>query len=222
VASWSKKLTASFEGAYNRFQVSGKRDPERPALERAVEQAIDDRMREYDDSRADAQRAVYAEARQSAKYYGFPAWWFATPNPGKARARKPPKPRAPRVTAADVAAVDKAMAEVPGAARYLATVARRLSKLGAGYKDKHWGQKGTRAARALPMPDVSGGVEILGSLVEISYLTTKGGDAEPTVYFHAFDGPFPILGVAPDGKRQGLVVLRDRSRYTVNTRGIVG
>lgn len=89
------------------------------------------------------------------------------------------------------------------------------------YRRLHWGQAGTQAPRALSVPDVSDGVVVLGSLAAIHYLTAKGG-SRIDQWEHEFDEPLPVLCVAPDGGRRGLVIARGDSRYTVTERGIVG
>lgn len=90
------------------------------------------------------------------------------------------------------------------------------------YRTMHWGDPGKNAARGLTVPDVSEGVTMMGRLVQIAYVTRKGPGRPVEEFVHDFDAPYPILGVAPEGSRKGLVVVRDASKYSVSWRGIVG
>lgn len=115
--------------------------------------------------------------------------------------------------------VDFALEHLPGA---LDVCARTLAQLQTGqglYREAHWGERGTDPGRVVSVPDYSGGVVDLGALYSVTYDTVKRGDGR-SLYEHRFRTPRPILTFATDGS--GLVVVRDRSRYSVTPRGIEG
>ena len=120
---------------------------------------------------------------------------------------------------ADERKIADAIARIPGAKRALAEYVDRIRAAHAGYRKLHWGDGGRDGVKHATVPDVSGGVVVLGRLVEVAYLTRKD---EVAIYEHSFRAPYPVLCVAPDGSREGLVVVRDRSRYTVTRHGIEG
>jgi hypothetical protein len=87
------------------------------------------------------------------------------------------------------------------------------------YVRTHWGDRGFEEVITGEAPDPrSGTMAMLGRLVSVTYETIKAGDRKPTLYEHDFEPFFPILAF----NRQGLIVVRDLSPYTVNSRGIVG
>ena len=111
----------------------------------------------------------------------------------------------------------------PELADVLLDTIARVGSLESTYKRAHWGDEGGIDPAYGTIPDVSKGCWIMGELAEIGYLTYKGRRSkELDLFFHEFTAPLPLLCVAGDGSRQGLVVVRGQSRYTVNTRGIVG
>lgn len=89
------------------------------------------------------------------------------------------------------------------------------------YRGLHWGERGAKGPVRTTIPDVSEGVTVMGALCQVTYLTAKRGDGE-SYYEHDFKRPYPLLCVAPDGSRRGLVIARGDSRYAVQDRGIVG
>lgn len=62
------------------------------------------------------------------------------------------------------------------------------------YERTHWGERGRRRVSRAGAPDPRHGTATkLGQLVQVVYLTRKGGDAEPTEYVHDFEGRKPEL-----------------------------
>jgi hypothetical protein len=87
----------------------------------------------------------------------------------------------------------------------------------ARYRITHWGEAGPRPYRDLLCPDPSARplVERV-ELVSLVYLTTKGGDGEPTEYEHEFSRARPVLAF----HQGGLVICG--GGYRVGIRGIHG
>lgn len=127
-------------------------------------------------------------------------------------------------TRARLARLAAACDRVPGLLALLEKTAQQAEERRQEYKDTHWGDIGeTRSgARGLTVPDLSEGVTVMGRLCEIAYVARKGVRRPYEEFVHRFDDPYPVLGFAWEGSRKGLVIVRDRSRYTVNYRGIVG
>ena len=86
------------------------------------------------------------------------------------------------------------------------------------YDRTHWGERGLGRMTKTTAPSVAAGeLVMLGRLVSVVYLTTKGGDEEPTEYEHTFNTrDMPILAF----NRSGLFVLG--GSYRITTRGIEG
>jgi hypothetical protein len=126
-----------------------------------------------------------------------------------------------------LAAVSRAIDEIPGYAEritQIAHTARRLRDGRNGYKETHWGNPGRAGLGSGVVVDPSAGpLIVLGELAEIGYLTDKGDDG-PGLYVHEFDEERPpILCYGKDSTgKMGLVIARGHSKYTITPRGIVG
>lgn len=124
--------------------------------------------------------------------------------------------------AARLDALCDAADRIPGLLDVLERTVARVRDLHKGYRAIHWGDHGRQPVKGgAVIPDAHKGIVVLGALLEIVYVTRKGRSGLDE-WEHRFSAPLPILGVAPDGNRQGLVVVRGDSRYTVTDRGIVG
>jgi hypothetical protein len=92
------------------------------------------------------------------------------------------------------------------------------------YGNLHGGHNGwNRPPINLEVPHIQPGEVLveMGALARISYLTSKEpGRKKPDEFGHNFDTPRPVLYVHPASG--DLVIVRNRSSYTVNSRGIVG
>ncbi len=106
----------------------------------------------------------------------------------------------------------------PGGKRVLVQVAQQVIAGREKHEDLHWGREG-QGATIIDVPD-GDPIVALGALASVSYITQKGaGDRSPTEYVHTFHTPLPWLYVNGDGE---LLIVRGRSRYRVNTHGIIG
>lgn len=121
-----------------------------------------------------------------------------------------------------VAAINKTPAIIDRLFQIAEGTQARVERARSIYARTHWGQKGQGGVRSSTVPDLSSGVvTVLGPLVAVHYLAAKG-TTRIDQWEHEFSEPYPVLAFAPEGSRQGLVVVRADSRYTVNERGIVG
>lgn len=110
-----------------------------------------------------------------------------------------------------------------------ATVKGASSARGAAeYRKKHWGARGD--GERLEGSILAGKAPKLGTALEITYATRKGGDSSPVNYWHTF-GDFgalrakkafipPAVLAAKVGGRE--LVRLEGGSYTVSTHGIVG
>ena len=94
-----------------------------------------------------------------------------------------------------------------------------VEKAVARYARDHWGQRGRHpGVRQLLAADPTRPLVELGQLVQITYRTRKGSEAEDVDYEHDFQRPYPVLAYEPGSSL--LVILG--GKYRVETRGIVG
>jgi hypothetical protein len=101
-------------------------------------------------------------------------------------------------------------------------MARRFTRAEAerDYRDKHWGEQGTRGRERLRVADVTtaGELVLLGDLVSVTYRTRKFGDGDEAAdYEHKFATPRPRLAYTAGGL---LVIVG--GRYKMSDRGIIG
>lgn len=83
------------------------------------------------------------------------------------------------------------------------------------YEAFHWGDKGPWSRKNLWVPDPkSGPITLIGELVDVTYLTTKGRTLAE--WNHRFERRRPYLGYC----KEGLLILS--GDYEISTRGIVG
>lgn len=112
-----------------------------------------------------------------------------------------------------------ALENLPGAIEMCAQVIATAQNGRDIYEQAHWGVRAKGPGRLVSVPDSSTGIIVMGHLHAIAYDTAKGADGQGT-YEHRFRSPSPLLAFCADGS--GLVLVRDRSRYTVGPEGIVG
>ena len=87
------------------------------------------------------------------------------------------------------------------------------------YRASHWGKNpGKVTDLNIPAPRDNRKMIGLGELVQVVYLTTKGGDSGPTEYVHKFERRLPVLAY---GDHDGKLYVAGGS-YKVSSRGIVG
>jgi hypothetical protein len=110
-----------------------------------------------------------------------------------------------------------------GAARAgeLAAAAQKLlgSSPESRYRQTHGGHDGWgRPPLRSTAPDPREVSIELGTLTRIAYLAAKNPDGRVEEFIHDFETPYPVLAFTS----AGLVIVRDRSKYTVTSHGIEG
>lgn len=120
----------------------------------------------------------------------------------------------------------KAALSTPGGEKALAAFALRLLNGADEYRELHWGreaERGPMLATRIDVDDDSSPLVELGALHAVLYVTQKGGDPEPTGYVHQFERPTPLLCVEGlHDAEPDLVIVRSRSKFRVNSHGIIG
>ena len=117
------------------------------------------------------------------------------------------------------------VATYPHLAELVVSLGEGAKRGEASYRETHWGDAGDEEPRLCAVPDVSGGLVVLGDLAEIGYVTLKGRGKHKDLWVHKFAGRLPKLcyTLARGAKgRTDLVIVRADSVYTVTDRGIVG
>lgn len=108
----------------------------------------------------------------------------------------------------------------PTLAAAVADFASRLLETQARHEDQAWGIEADGDVEIIETDGepVVETLSTLGAIAGIAYVAEKGADGV-SLYRHTFDPPRPLLCVDDAGE---LRIIRGRSRYTVETHGIIG